>query len=278
MGQNILLLTTQEASEKKFLTPKELIKGIVKEDETDYKDSPNNTSSQFVQVWKIVNKYYETEVTFNCMDSETFASSSTNKNYEAVIFVFNSSIDSADINNSKQLISMLDKCNPSIRLAVCEKCGSVDDGASSQFLSRKDLIEWGLDHDFELVEICPDEEDYTEYEDYGVTRLRGALEAHVWPNINATSSPTPDSSNKSGASSTNGITSPIDKGDIMNESSPDQLLKDCEDFDELFQKLNDFKLNCDANKSSSSRIDYAERVVAAFLNALGDEGDSDSSN
>jgi len=281
MKQNILVVTTEKAGGNKALSPSKLIEGIVNStDDAKDKPSDNSAAQSDQKQWKIVNKYYTTTVNFQCTTLDEFISSDADEEegFEAVIFVFDSSVDSPDLKRTKEWMGKLDgRYNPSIRLAACEKCSSSDDD-STQFLSRKEVVDWGLDHDFEIVEICPDEDDYTEYEDFGVKRLRSALEAHVWPDISTTTSlpQAVDLLKPTGtpAEKPNGTAAKTQQGD-SDEPSPEQLLKDCDDFDALFQKLNEFKVNCNKEKNTSSRIDYAEKVVAAFLNALGDEDDDE---
>ena len=270
--QKILVLASKEALETAVLEPDKLIKDIINQK----KDSINTgrTSSAVLNpeyLWKIKNKYYETEVQFDIISMENFIAASDIEPFEAVLFIFHSGINSSDLLDADQWLFKTNKLKPSIRLAVCEKCGSEEDNTG--FLTRKEITSWCLDHDFELVEICPDEEDYTEYEDFGVVRLRSALEAHIWPNIDIDNTHTGTSHGINGNAPQKNNKPLQSKEPTLDDSLEHELLDDCDDFDALFQKLKDFKLNSDALKSTSSRIDYAEKVVTAFLNAMGSEDD-----
>merc|ERR1719427_727644 len=138
--------------------------------------------------------------------------------------------------------------SPSVKLMVCE---SLNDDDNSKFLHRQPVIKLCLKQEFELIEMKPEFEEFEE-DNYGVCRIKNALEAHTWPQMILKTS------------------------NFGKNSSIDSVNKDWEadldSFDDLMSKMYLFKEQLHL-KSREEKLRFAEDAVTSICEKLLDEED-----
>lgn len=212
--------------------------------------------------WQIDNKYYKTNVNI-CMYDKNFADLVTENEVEAAIVFFNSKKDS--LSDLELLTKKVGCWSPSIKLMICE---SLDDDKNSKFLHRQPVINLCLEQEFELIEMKPESEDFEE-DDYGVCRLKNALEAHTWPqmilknsNFGKSSTISNDISTKKESELNN------EEKEIQDSKSDDKDLEsDLDSFDDLMSKMYLFKEQLHL-KSREERLKFAEDAVTSICEKL----------
>jgi len=212
--------------------------------------------------WQIDNKYYKTYVNI-CMYDENFADLVTENEVEAAIVFFNSKKD--NLKDIELLTKKVDCWSPSIKLMICE---SLDDDKDSKLLHREPVINLCLKQEFELIEMKQESEDFEE-DDYGVCRLKNALEAHTWPQMILKSSNFGKSSTNSNKISTKkGMELNNEKKEIQGSKRDEKDLEsDLDSFDDLMSKMYLFKEQLHL-KSREERLKFAEDAVTSICEKL----------
>uniref|UniRef100_A0A0X3P1B5 Alpha-and gamma-adaptin-binding protein p34 n=1 Tax=Schistocephalus solidus TaxID=70667 RepID=A0A0X3P1B5_SCHSO len=153
-----------------------------------------------------------------------------------------------------------------IRLLVCSQLPEDEE-------ARSTVYKHALQNHFEVIELNPSAVDADAEEEFGLPRLRAALEAHQWPGLrlkaqNAVHSPAVESQHlKEPSLDSNGskkLTSENQKSDRRQGSQ--------EDFENLFSQLLELKSKA-ANMDVVGRRKLAEKVTLKFWRAL--DGDED---
>ncbi|CAK8697326.1 alpha- and gamma-adaptin-binding protein p34-like [Clavelina lepadiformis] len=284
-GQCVAVISCpMEGGNDSLTSPVSLIKGILDVEELTAKSKHNFTSSY---EWKISNKYYNAAVDICMLQEKTVGNEEFANEVEALVAIFDSKKERKGLVALEAWSSYIDLWEPEIKLAVCERCSSLNDDESDH-MSREKAQLWCLDNDFELVELDPVRDDYSEFEDFGITRIRKALTAHMWPNMQLKSFKNHESDTSNTKKQTPSENETIDSSPKTSprrtdnearrnvEESIDALLSEPNEFDDdfetLFQKMKVFKDSA-AAMPETSRKDYAEKVVTAFWKAIG--GDED---
>ncbi|KAI8055838.1 hypothetical protein BDF22DRAFT_672463 [Syncephalis plumigaleata] len=145
----------------------------------------DNESFVFLS-YPLDNKYYRASLDFYLTDSVVFSDSSdtTSDNEPHTI----PSFDATTLSALTRLAHSANRFNPAIRLCIAyterdDSSLTRNDNdvpvASLVEETLADMLDWCLEHEYELVHTHPDE-DVDDTED-GVGRIREALEAHIWP-------------------------------------------------------------------------------------------------
>uniref|UniRef100_H2Z8X1 Alpha-and gamma-adaptin-binding protein p34 n=1 Tax=Ciona savignyi TaxID=51511 RepID=H2Z8X1_CIOSA len=280
MAEQILAIVPSHFKDMpESFTPTKLIEDLQKhEDISEHPGSENYN-------WKLLNKYYTANVDVHIVETKNLISEEFSEKLEAVLLMFDSRKASDSISVLDSWLPFIQAWESDIKLAVCERCCSVDD-KDGAFLNREKAQLWCIDNGFELIELDPVLEDYDDYEDYGITRIRKAIEAHTWPHMelkeNDNEKKKVVEDEKRDQNEKKVKEAEANLGDLSMEQHIDAMLEgvtddDDQDFEALFQKMHLFKQSAMA-MPEASRKDYAEKVVTAFWNAIGGDTDEISSN
>ncbi|XP_074651248.1 alpha- and gamma-adaptin-binding protein p34-like [Tubulanus polymorphus] len=278
---------------------KNLVREILDSEELPAFTSPLPEISAYN--WAVDTKYYTADVNLCIAASRTIGTEEFADSVQAIILVF----DSKDEDSFKLLqswIPFVDLFKPAVQLLVCQRSTQID------AVPRAKVFNWCLDHDFELIELDPEEESEDEEEDafkdvIGVKRIVQALHSHPWPNLTMKeqqpfhkqalinglmsqneiaagndeiieTSPEQDSSNLPVAAATG-----QNKNNILDEQI-DALLKedlkafesitdeDEDSFEKLFEKMSLMKEKTDKLDPEARKL-YAEKVAISFWKAIG---------
>lgn len=196
--------------------------------------------------WKIENKYYEADVHLIHLKERDLVSESFADVVEAVVLIF-SAQDEESFKEAKLWLPFINEFDPQVRILVCERA------TEDTSVKRADIHEWCIKNSFELVELDPliesdneVEDDFTESNSY--LRIRQALHAHTWPNMDLSSPPEYKPSDKFSSlrdiqlpNQTSASSSRVDE--LLEETS--HILEDLDDgesaFENLFEKFKDMK-------------------------------------
>jgi len=217
--------------------------------------------------WQIDNKYYKADVSI-FIYNENFDNLVIEDEVEAVIVLFNCKKD--NLEDIELLTKKINCWSPSVKLMVCE---SLNDDDNSKFLHRQPVIKLCLKQEFELIEMKPDFEEFEE-DNYGVCRIKNALEAHTWPQmILKTSNFGKNSSIDNVKSRSKEIK--FEKGENKTnnfESVNKDWEADLDSFDDLMSKMYLFKEQLHL-KSREEKLRFAEDAVTSICEKLLDEED-----
>nr|XP_039262619.1 alpha- and gamma-adaptin-binding protein p34-like [Styela clava] len=231
-------------------------------------------------LWNAETKYYNADIHLTILKKKSIMNEKFSHETEAVVLYFDSGKNKNGLDRLDTWMSFLNMWEPAIKLAVCENCDR--DGINT--ISRVTIQEWCLDHEFELVELNPDMEDYDEYEDVGIKRIRSALLAHIWPNMDMKN---PNNAVKKVESSTCAAEIARAASGVSEDAQTkiDELLgkqgefddilggeNEEDDFEKLFCRLKVMKDQA-SSLPEEERKNYAENMVKAFWNALGGDDD-----
>ncbi|XP_078481001.1 alpha- and gamma-adaptin-binding protein p34 [Ciona intestinalis] len=233
--------------------------------------------------WSLSNKYYMADVEVRVVKSQNLISEEFARKLEAVILLFDAKKTSDSLTAMKSWLPYIQTWECDIKLAVCERCCSVGE-EDGEFIKREEVQLWCIDNGFELVELDPVLEDYDEYEDYGITRIRRAIGAHTWTHMKLKENepkkrqdePKTEKKDKEVVEPAANSLNMEEHIDAMLSNSNDDDQDDA-DFEALFQKMHMFKQSA-MSMPENSRKEYAEKVVSAFWKAIGGEEEELSAN
>jgi len=237
-------------------------------------------------IWDIVTKYYTAKVQLLRATKEAILKKDLNgcdlSNCEAVIFYLDTSEKKSAWDDVKLAWDQLKAVEPGVCLLVVS---TAEDGDQHQErISRTDLMEWTLTHQFELVECDEDQEEDEEEvggikECIGKDRIREALEAHTWSNLKLVGEDGKNLENDSEEASAS-VETPNKEIDMLDvEAEIDSLLQtqaqdgeDDQNFEALFSQFTSIR-DKSANLDPEGRKAYAEKVAIAFWKAMGGSDD-----
>lgn len=187
-------------------------------------------------LWKIDTKYYEACVRLVpfTVDGYDDLRGDVLENAGGLVLHYDGDF-AKSVNRLKTVAEKVVDCD-AVKLLVCDSCEPED--------SRVLAEEWCVEQGFEHLELQGPEADES--------RLRQALEAHVWPNLVQKTSKKDKKNSQKAESSTS--------GDLDDE------------FSTLFQHLATMKEQA-AGLPSDERKNFAEQVVLAYWRSIG--GDED---
>ncbi|KAF6773420.1 hypothetical protein AHF37_07478 [Paragonimus kellicotti] len=242
-------------------------------------------------------KYYSADIIVR----ETIPDAQLNS-AEAVLICFDSE-KACSWESALEYMSLATRLNLPLRLLVCSKL--YPDALPTDACGDLRLFHrLALEHEFELIELEPDDDTIEEGEEFGVSRLKSALEAHMWSNmklhddtknfpVNQISSPSTHSNNNSSVHKGNSLTlagkseapplvGPINlsndnkDGDKSPESSftEDEDVDDdtVESFERIFHKFMDTRERLPKLDPQQRRI-LAEKVILQLCRSVDDETD-----
>ncbi|KAF5406309.1 hypothetical protein PHET_00169 [Paragonimus heterotremus] len=242
-------------------------------------------------------KYYSADITVR----EVTPDAQMN-NAEAVLICFDGE-KVCSWESALEYMGLASRLNLPLRLLVCSKL--YPDALPTDACGDLRLFHrLALEHEFELIELEPDDETIEEGEEFGVSRLKSALEAHMWSNmklhsdtnnvrVSQISSPSVHSNNSnlahkgnpptlSGKSQVPPLVVPINPtndnkgGDKSSESSftNDEDVDDdgVESFERIFHKFMDTRERLPKLDPQQRRI-LAEKVILQLCRSVDNETD-----
>ncbi|XP_064619514.1 alpha- and gamma-adaptin-binding protein p34-like [Lineus longissimus] len=160
------------------LDPKVLVKGIL--DTEDLPDPENVLEDISSYAWHIDTKYYTADVSICTTQKKTIGDAEFASNVQAIILHFDSK-EASSFAMVNSWLPFASEIEPEIQILLCDCCRYEDVVAKSK------VHDWCLKHNFELVEMKPDEDSDSEEDDFreprGMERVIKALHAHMWPNL-----------------------------------------------------------------------------------------------
>ncbi|XP_071518512.1 alpha- and gamma-adaptin-binding protein p34-like [Panulirus ornatus] len=261
--------------------------------------------------WEMENKYYTASVQLASVSYPECCMSWILTHGEALLVYCDSSKNDV-LESLNSLTEKVGEFEAEVQLLVCDSCASED---SNVGLSRLKAQQWCISNGWELIELNPavaeteeseDDDDFPE--SWGFKRIRQALHAHTWSNLNMKDSrgsrlnavlqsvATVEDSSISSVHETDEVLytrlAEMAVSDDKSEHNSDEqncelgesvdpsLLEDClhrydDDFENLFSNFEHLKRTA-ASLPPEQRRDYAEKVAVAFWRAMG--GDQDEVN
>ena len=229
--------------------------------------------------WHVSTKYYEADIHLCAMKSKVVSSPGFANSVQGVVLYFDNELpDSLRLVN--EWLVLLKEYQPEIKILVCRQCSD----ESETGINKREIQEWCIKEEFELVELDPEKDEECELEQdfpeaIGIKRVRQALEAHVWPNLILKDRKEPTSMSgllhggtcKSTESNYESVS--YTPGEDNVEPSLEEIFgKQNVNFCELFGQLASMKERA-SSMPSDERKAFAEQLVLAYWNALG--GDED---
>ncbi|CAH8678550.1 hypothetical protein MS3_00004530 [Schistosoma haematobium] len=228
---------------------------------------------------KIDCKYYSADIIIRSVDKLCALSKSPEfLNVHGVIICFSGDKVSS-WNDALKLMGLAISHDVSIRMLVCHTVNP-----SILFSSEPDafsvMTRIILDHEFELVEISPNEDTIEEGEEFGVKRIISILETHIWPNMkpkdqnnrNHSKSITNNKSlnNENHLNLVNNLSNNINKIHLNNNNNEyiNSSLNNESEFEELFKQLPIIR-NEIASLNSTDRYNMAEKITCKIWRAIG---------
>lgn len=238
-----------------------------------------NTEAGIVSYpWHINTKYYEADVQLSAMVSKSLSSQHFAESVQAIVLYFDSEKPSC-LSIVDDWLILLNEYEAEIKMLVCPQCLE----NSVEGVSKRDVQEWCLKKNFELVELNPINDDNETDEDFtettGIKRVTQALQAHVWPNLVLKDHKDPTTMSgllhggrcRSTDSDYGAVSSDVTQDNI--EPSLEEICdQDKVDFCTLFSQLASMKERA-ANLPHDERKKFAEQLVLTYWNAIG--GDED---
>lgn len=234
-----------------------IVKGIL---DVDAVPAPSVVESKFHSwPWKIKNKYYTADIQISsveCLESHKERVLTT---CEALI-VYCDSHEATAIENLNSLMESLGGFEPEVQMLVCDTCSTDDD---SPGLSRLKAQQWCISNRWELIELNKIEEEDSGHEDdfpesWGFQRIRQALHAHTWSNL--------EMKDTSNANSLNAMMQSVvamdERKAEKNENSSEVM----------YSRLEDLTLNSDVSSSNHTSEDG---LNSSTLEEYFDTGDGD---
>lgn len=133
--------------------------------------------------WHIETKYYSADIKLYSLQSKDLVNAAFAEVVQAVVIHFNNK-EVTSFEDVKCWMPFIKNFNPQVQLLVCDNCS---DESGDNGLTRREIIDWCLKNQFELVELYPDEDSSDEDNDFketrGYKRIIQALHAHPWPNL-----------------------------------------------------------------------------------------------
>jgi len=229
--------------------------------------------------WQIQTKYYRASVSLEIIQCEDVlngeTASASFSSTEAVVFYCDA---------TKDVMALVDKAWERLKEAMPAVCLLVVESARDSNLepgqiSRTEILDWCLQHHFELVE-CDEGQDKSEESDdedgieeqLGRARVVEALKAHTWSNLELVEGGT-------GRKAGSGRLEDDGDSDSEEEESTRSIGEQVEsvlaaaedeedDFGALFSQLASMRDQA-ATLQSQDRKAYAEQVAIAFYKAIG---------
>ncbi|XP_064087238.1 alpha- and gamma-adaptin-binding protein p34-like isoform X2 [Macrobrachium nipponense] len=221
----------------------DIVKGIL--DVVDV-PAPSVVESKFHSwPWKIKNKYYTADIHISCVECLESHKERVLTTCEALI-VYCDSHEATSLENLNSLLESLGGFEPEVQMLVCDTCSADDDSLG---LSRLKAQQWCISNRWELIELNKIEEEDSGHEDdfpesWGFQRIRQALHAHTWSNLEM-------------------------KEDGLNSSTLEEYFDTGDgDFEKLFSSFEQMKRTA-ASLPLEHRRDYAEKVAISFWKAIG---------
>lgn len=223
--------------------------------------------------WNADTKYYTADIGIAVLKTKTIGSKEFANGIEAALLYFDSKAEE-NFEALQSWLPFIDAWTPSIKLVVCERCGD-----ENSPMSRTTIQEWCLDNEFELIELNPDPEDYDEFEDTGMKRVKGALLAHLWPEMKMKDLK-PSNINVKNENYHAGkplVENPQEYVDQLlgHNGEYDDIIgneNEQDEFEKLFSKLALMKDQV-SSMPREERKKHAENMVRAFWTALGGDDD-----
>jgi len=269
----------------------DLVKGILQKDKLA-ESLPVYRDSVKTFLWRVDTKYYTADVHLCIVEKEQFGNGEVLENLQALVVHFDNMKESS-FNRVKRLVSLVDGFEPDVKLLVCDNYSQ-----GNVAIPKLTAQQWCLQHEFELVELYPDELSDTEddfAETTGFERIIQALHAHTWSNLvmkekSSLFSPhhkigeKTDSNKCSSLDETKDLEASIASVNIQDNSEdtfkdglPDADLLDVlgsekseQSFEALFDAFQQMKDKA-KDLEFSERKAYAEKVAIAFWKAMSED-------
>ncbi|XP_068242876.1 alpha- and gamma-adaptin-binding protein p34 [Palaemon carinicauda] len=234
-----------------------IVKGIL---DVDALPTPSVIDSKFQSwPWKIKNKYYTADIQLVGVECLESPQESVLSSCEALI-VYCDSLQATAIENLNSLLESMGSLEPEVKMLVCDGCSSDDDSLG---LSRLKAQQWCISNGWELIELNKVEEEDSGQEDdfpesWGFQRIRQALHAHTWSNL--------EMRDVSNANSLNAMMqSVVAMDERKSENSEDSS-------EVMYSRLEDLTINSDGNSSNQISDDG---LPTSTLEEYFDSGDGD---
>jgi len=224
-----------------------VVKGIL---DVESVPSPRFTQDGVTSwLWEINNKYYDAKIQLTCVEYASTQIEWIHDNCEALIVYCDSSQEAA-LENLDSLLTSLGDFEAEVQLLVFDAFPTKDDGPG---ISRLKAQQWCISNRWELIELNKAEEESEDFcqdddfpESWGFQRIRQALHAHTWSNLEM----------KEGS-----MNIPVPTLESYLEGSEG-------DFEKLFSNFEHMKRTA-ASLPTEHRKDYAEKVAISFWKAIG---------
>ncbi|CAI2735378.1 unnamed protein product [Schistosoma spindalis] len=179
-------------------------------------------------------------------------------------------------NDALKLMSLAISHDISIRILVCHTVNPsiLFPSESDAFSVMTRII---LDHEFELVEISPNEDTIEEGEEFGVKRIISILETHIWPNMkpkgqnnlnHLKSINNKSLNNENHLNLVNNLSNNINKINLNNNEFINSSLNNESEYEEFFKHLPKIR-NEIASLNSTDRYNMAEKITCKIWRAIG---------
>ncbi|GIY52956.1 alpha-and gamma-adaptin-binding protein p34 [Caerostris darwini] len=133
--------------------------------------------------WSFSNKYYSSKVNLYVLKEKANLDSAFVNNIKALIIYFESQEQSC-FEKIESWFPTLINIDAEVKLLVCSYC--LDDDSKAVH-KRKDILQWCVEHEYELVELNPfpenDDEGEINQNPQGYERVSEALQSHTWANL-----------------------------------------------------------------------------------------------
>ncbi|CAH8680401.1 unnamed protein product [Schistosoma rodhaini] len=225
---------------------------------------------------KIDCKYYSADIIIRSLDKLCALNKSPDFiNVHGVIICFSGDKVSS-WNDALKLMSLAISHDVSIRVLVCHTVSPsiLFPSESDAFSVMTRII---LDHEFELVEISPNEDTIEEGEEFGVKRIISILETHIWPNMKPKgqnnlnrlkSIESKSLNNENHLDLINNLSNNINKVNLNDNKHFDSLFNDENEFEEFFKHLPRIRDEI-ASLNSTDRHNMAEKITCKIWKAIG---------